>query len=148
LVADGYEVFAINPMASARYRDRHHVSRPKSDPGDAKVLADLLRTDRHNHRHVAGDSSIAEALKVLARAHQNAIWSRQRQSNTLRSALKDYHPGTLDVFGTDANHVDALAVLARAPTPTLGPTLSSSRIAKALRRGGRQRNIEKRAEEN
>jgi hypothetical protein len=147
LVAAGYEVFAINPMASARYRDRHHVSRAKSDPGDAKVLADLVRTDRHNHRRVAGDSSMAEALKVLARAHQNAIWSRQRQSNTLRSALKDYYPGALDALGTDLDHVDALAVLALAPTPTLGRTLSRSRIASALRRGGRQRNVEKRAEE-
>jgi hypothetical protein len=79
-------------MAASRYRDRHHVSGAKSDPGDAKVLADLVRTDRHNHRLVAGDSSLAEAIKVLARAHQNAIWSRQRQINALRSALKDYHP--------------------------------------------------------
>lgn len=147
LVAGGYEVFAVNPMAAARYRDRHHVSRAKSDPGDAKLLADLVRTDRHNHRHVAGDSSMAEALKVLARAHQNAIWSRQRQSNTLRSALKDYYPGALDAFGTDLTHGDALAVLALAPTPTLGRTLSRSKIASALRRGGRQRNIEIRAEE-
>ena len=147
LVAAGYQVYAINPMASARYRDRHHVSRAKSDPGDAKVLADLVRTDRHNHRHVAGDSSAAEALKVLARAHQNAIWSRQRQTNALRSALKDYYPGALEVFGTDLTHVDALAVLALAPTPALGRTLSRSKIASALRRGGRQRNIEKRAQE-
>jgi hypothetical protein len=123
------------------------VSRAKSDPGDAKVLADLVRTDRHNHRHVAGDSSAAEALKVLARAHQNAIWSRQRQTNALRSALKDYYPGALEVFGTDLTHVDALAVLALAPTPALGRTLSRSKIASALRRGGRQRNIEKRAQE-
>ena len=53
LVAAGYQVFAINPMAAARYRERHHVSGAKSDPGDAKVLADLVRTDRHNHRRVA-----------------------------------------------------------------------------------------------
>ena len=33
IVAAGYEVYAINPMALARYRDRHHVSRAKSDPG-------------------------------------------------------------------------------------------------------------------
>jgi hypothetical protein len=92
-VAANYQVFAINPMAAARYRDRHHVSGSKSDPGDAKLLADLVRTDRENHRAIAGDSTGVEALKVLARAHQNVIWSRQRQVNALRSALKDYHPG-------------------------------------------------------
>jgi hypothetical protein len=147
LVATGYEVYAINPMASARYRERHHVSKAKSDPGDAKVLADLARTDRHNHRQVAGDSSLAEGLKVLTRAHHNAIWSRQRQTNGLRSALKDYYPGALEAFSADLTHVDALAVLAIAPTPAIGRTLSRSKIAIALKRGGRQCNIEKRAEE-
>lgn len=53
LIAAGYQVYGINPMASARYRDRHHTSGAKSDPGDAKVLADLVRTDRLNHRVVA-----------------------------------------------------------------------------------------------
>ena len=65
LLAAGYEVYAINPMASARYRDRHATSGAKSDPGDAKVLADLVRTDRHNHRPIAGDSDLAEGVKVL-----------------------------------------------------------------------------------
>ena len=73
LVAAGYQVYAINPLAAARYRDRHSVSGAKSDAGDAKLLADLVRTDRHNHRPVAGDSPAAEAVKVLARAHQNLI---------------------------------------------------------------------------
>jgi transposase len=66
LVAAGYQVYAINPMAAARYRDRHHVSGAKSDAADAKLLADLVRTDRHNHRRVAGDSADAQAIKVLA----------------------------------------------------------------------------------
>ena len=56
LVAAGYQVFAVNPMSTSRYRDRHSTSGAKSDPGDAKVLADMVRTDRHNHRLVAGDS--------------------------------------------------------------------------------------------
>jgi hypothetical protein len=147
LLAAGYEVYAINPMASARYRDRHATSGAKSDPGDAKVLADLVRTDRHNHRPIAGDSDLAEGVKVLARGHQNAIWSRQRQINALRSALREYYPGALAAFGTDLASTDALAVLSVAPTPELGRALSRSKIASALRRGGRQRNIERRAEE-
>jgi hypothetical protein len=146
LVASGYHVFAINPMAAARYRDRHHVSGAKSDPGDAKMLADLVRTDRQNHRSVAGDSTLAEAVRVLARAHQNAIWSRQRQVNTLRSALKDYYPGALEAFGNDLADRDAVSVLALAPTPALGRLLSRSKIISALRRGGRQRNLEVTAE--
>ena len=147
LVAAGFEVYAINPLAAARYRERHHVSGAKSDPGDAKMLADLVRTDRHNHRRVAGDSSLGEALKILSRAHQNVIWSRQRQVNALRSALKDYYPGALEAFGTDLASGDALAVLTIAPTPALGGHLSRSKLMAALKRGGRQRNLERRATE-
>jgi transposase len=66
LVAAGYLVFAVNPMSTSRYRDRHSVSGAKSDPGDAKVLADMVRTDRHNHRPVASDSDTVPAVKVLA----------------------------------------------------------------------------------
>jgi hypothetical protein len=145
LVAAGYEVYAINPMAAAHYRDRHHVSGAKSDPGDAKMLTDLVRTDRHNHRPVAGDTPLAEALKVLARAHQNAVWSRQRHVNELRSALRDYFPGALEAFGTDLAHHDALAILGIAPTPSLARTLSKAKLVSALKRGGRQRRLEVRA---
>jgi transposase len=147
LLGAGYEVFAINPMASSRYRDRHAVSGAKSDTGDAKVLADLVRTDRHNHRPVSGDSELAEGIKLIARAHQSAIWGRQRQLNTLRSALREYYQGALTAFGTDLSHGDAIEVLQIAPTPELGRGLSRSKIASALRRGGRTRNIERRTEE-
>ena len=58
-------------MSTSRYRERHSTSGAKSDPGDARVLAELARTDAHNHRPVAGDSELAEAVKVLARAHQS-----------------------------------------------------------------------------
>ena len=147
LVAVGYEVYAVNPLASARYRDRHAVSGAKSDRGDAKMLADLVRTDRHNHRRIAADSDLAEAIKVLARGHQSAIWSRQRHLNSLRSALREYYPAALAAFGTDLASGDAVSVLGIAPTPELGRQLSLSRIAAALRGGGRQRNIEARAGE-
>ncbi len=50
LLAAGYQVYAINPLSAARYRERHVTSGAKSDPGDAKVLADLVRTDRAHHR--------------------------------------------------------------------------------------------------
>jgi hypothetical protein len=116
LVAAGYQVDAVNPLAVSRYRDRHATSGAKSDAGDAKVLADLVRTDRHNHRPVAGDSELAEAVKVLARSHQSLVWTRQRQVNQLRSLLREFYPGALAAFAGDLGGRDALAVLAAAPT--------------------------------
>ena len=144
LTAAGYQVFAINPLAVARYRDRHHVSGAKSDASDAKLLADLVRTDRHNHRRIAGDSPDAEAIKVLARAHQNLIWARTRHSNALRSALREYYPAALETFENLADR-DALAILGRAPTPADAKRLSVSKIRAALKAAGRQRNLDTRA---
>jgi transposase len=144
LGAAGYQVFAVNPLAVARYRERHQVSGAKSDAGDAKVLADLVRTDRHNHRALAGDSPEVEAIKVLARAHQNLIWTRTRHTNVLRSALREYYPAALEAFDDLADR-DALAVLGRAPTPEQAAHLSLSKIRAALKHAGRQRNIDARA---
>src|SRR6202047_4315647 len=144
LTAAGYQMFAVNPLAAARYRDRHHISGAKSDASDAKLLADLVRTDRHNHRRIAGDSGAAEAIKVLARAHQNLIWARTRHTNGLRSALREYYPAALQVFDDLADR-DALAILGRAPTPPDASRLSLAKIRSALKAAGRQRNLDSRA---
>jgi len=146
LAVAGYQIYAINPMAVARYRERHHVAGAKSDSADAKVLADLVRTDRHNHRQVAGDSADVEGIKVLARAHQSLIWARTRHTNQLRSALREYYPAALVAFD-DLHHRDALAVLSRAPGPQEGAALTASQLRAALKRGGRQRNLDRRAGE-
>ncbi len=144
LAAAGYEVFAVNPLAVARYRDRHYVSGAKSDAADAKLLADLVRTDRHNHRPIAGDTPQVEAIKVLARAHQNLVWSRNRNTNALHSARREYYPGALEAFDCLADR-DALAILGRAPSPVKAAHLSLSKIRSALKAAGRQRNLYSRA---
>src|SRR5690606_32638472 len=101
-------------------------------------------TDAHQHRPVAADSDLAEAIKLVARSHQSAIWSRRRLANQVRSALREFFPAALEAFD-DLTHTDAIAVLAAAPTPERARGLSRSKIASALRRGGRQLNIETRA---
>lgn len=146
LIAAGYLIYAINPLQAARYRERHGTSGTKSDPGDAHVLAEIIRLDRDHHRPVAGDSAIAEHVKVAARAHQTMIWTRQRSVNTLRSMLREFYPAALVAFEELADR-DALAVLAVAPRPELGARLTPARIAGLLRKAGRQRNLTHRAEE-
>jgi transposase len=137
LVAAGYRVYAINPMSVARYRERHSTSGAKSDAGDAHVLAEIVRLDRAHHRPVAADSPEAEALKLVARAHQSLIWDRQRHVLRLRSALREFFPAALAAF-PDLTAPDALELLGRAPAPDRAARLSRSRITAALRRARRR----------
>jgi hypothetical protein len=145
LVAAGYQVIAVNPLAASRYRERHTISRAKSDRGDARMLADLVRTDRHHHRPAKGDSGLAEAVKVLARGHQQLVWARQRQANILRSTLRAFYPAALAALGGDPGGRDAVAVLGLAPSPELGRVLSHPELVAALRRAGRRRQVDARA---
>jgi transposase len=148
LLAAGYQTSAVNPQVVSRYRGRHGSSRAKSDRGDAKVLADLVRTDRHNHRPVAGDSPLAEAVQVLARAHQTLIWARQRHVNALRSALREFYPGALAALGAQLAEPEALAVLALAPTPEQGRQLTRAAVRRALAQAGRRRSLQARVVAN
>lgn len=145
LVTAGYTVYAVNPRQVARYRDRHSTSGAKSDAGDAHVLADMVRTDRHQLRPIRGDTAQAEGLKVLARAHQNLIWDRQRQLLRLRSALREYFPAALAAFD-DLAAPDTLELLDAAPAPHTAAELSQSRIAGALQRA-RRRDVDAKAEQ-
>ncbi|MGH3709993.1 MAG: IS110 family transposase, partial [Pseudonocardiaceae bacterium] len=144
LVAVGYRVFAVNPMQVARYRERHSTSGAKSDAGDAHVLADMVRTDAHQLRPVAGDTALAEGIKVVARAHQSMIWDRTRHVLRLRSALREFFPAALKAFD-ELTAADALELLAAASDPQTAAGLSRNRIAGALKRA-RRRDVAGKAE--
>jgi len=141
LRAAGYQLFPINPLAVSRYRDRYAVSRAKSDPGDALVLANILRTDRAAHRPIPEDSELARSIRVLARAQQDAVWDRQQAANKLRSLLREYYPTLLATFD-DLTSGDARATLGVAPTPAVAGKLRRATLRAALIRAGRQRNID------
>src|SRR5664279_723339 len=128
----GYQVFAINPLSSARYRERHSTSGAKSDAGDAHVLAEIVRLDRDHHWQVAGDTDLVDAVKLVARAHQTAIWERTRQTLRLRSALLEYFPAAVEAF-EDLAAADTLILLGRAPSPARAAKLTRSQVVSALR---------------
>ncbi|UAK31441.1 IS110 family transposase [Nocardia asteroides] len=143
LIAAGYSVFVVNPLQAARYRERHTVSGAKSDPADAHVLADMVRTDSHQLRPVAADSAEVEALKVMARAHKTLIWERTRHVQRLRHALREYFPAALEAFD-DLTASDALELLGKAPEPVSAARLSLNQIRAALTRA-RRRGVEAKA---
>jgi transposase len=142
LIAAGYRVFAINPLQVARYRERHSVSGAKSDAADAHTLADMVRTDSHQLRQVAGDSDRAEAVKVVARAHKTLIWERTRHAQRLRNALREFFPAALQAFD-DLTAGDALELLTKAPDPEAAARLTLAQITAALKRAHRHHVAEK-----
>ena len=149
LRATGRQVFAINPMAVARYRERSSVSRKKSDAIDAAALANILRTDMHVHRPLPADSELAQAIAVLARAQQDAVWDRTQAHNKLRSVLREFYPAVLAAFADKRDGImrpEARALLAAAATPAAAAKLTRTQLRALLTRSGRKRSIDTEAE--
>ena len=145
LRATGRKVYPINPMAVSRYRDRHSAAGRKSDHGDAVVLANILRTDRHAHRPLPADTELAQAIAVLARAQQDAIWARTTAHNKLRTCLREYFPGFLAAFADARGGItrpEARTILAAAPTPAAAAKLTLTQLRSLLKKAGRQRGID------
>jgi transposase len=145
LRATGRKVYPINPMAVARYRDRHSAAGRKSDRGDAVVLANVLRTDAHAHRPLPADTELAQAIAVLARAQQDAVWARTGAHNKLRSHLREYYPGLLAAFAEVRGGImrpEARVILAAAPDPAAAAALTLARLRTLLREAGRSRGID------
>jgi transposase len=149
LRATGRQVYPVNPMSVARYRDRHSVAGRKSDKGDSAVLANVLRTDRHAHRPLPADSELAQATAVLARAQQDAVWDRTTAHNKLRSHLREYFPGFLAAFAAARDGLmrpEARVVLAAAPDPASAAKLTTVRLRALLKKAGRVRGIDAEAQ--
>jgi transposase len=149
LRATGRKIYPVNPMAVARYRDRHSVAGRKSDHGDAVVLANILRTDLHAHRPLPADSELAQAIAVLARAQQDAVWDRTTAHNKLRSHLREYFPGFLAAFAAARDGImrpEARVVLAAAPDPASAAKLTTAQLRALLKKAGRVRGIDAEAQ--
>jgi transposase len=137
LAGAGFTVYPINPRAVARYRERHGQAGGKSDPGDAAVLADILRTDRHRHRPLPESTDHALAIKALARQHQEATWALHQSTSRLRSVLLEFYPQAAQAFPKLKHHA-ATTVLAAASTPADGAKLTRRRVQALLHKCGRR----------
>ncbi|MFJ5680723.1 IS110 family transposase [Streptomyces sp. NPDC093097] len=145
LLAAGYQVYAVNPKQAARFKERYSTSGAKSDKGDAHALADMVRIDRAQLRPIAGDSDLAQAVKVIARAHQTLVWERTRTFQRLRNTLREYFPGALAAYaGLELTSTDALELLVKAPTPETGKKLTKTQTTAVLARH-RRRNRDQKA---
>jgi transposase len=147
LRATGRVIYPINPLAASRYRSRYAVSGAKSDATDAVLLANIIRTDAAAHRPLPADTELAQAIRVLARAQQDAVWARQQIGNQIRDLLKDFYPAALVAFAElptgGLARADARTILAAAPTPAQAAKLTPARLRRLLIKAGRRRDLDR-----
>jgi len=141
----GRVIYPINPLTASRYRARYAVSGAKSDATDAVLLANIIRTDPDAHRPLPADTELAQAIAVLARAQQDAVWDRTTAHNRLRSHLREYFPAFLAAFADARGGItrpEARAVLAAAPTPADAAKLTVTQLRGILKKAGRSRGLD------
>jgi transposase len=109
-------VYPVNPKALDRVRDRYRMSQSKSDPFDARVLSEFLRTDHAHLRPLRPSSEQAQELKLLTRDQRRVVRHNTRLLNQLKITLKEYYPRPLDLFG-DLDTQIAQDFLKAYPTP-------------------------------
>ena len=127
LLAAGFPVVPIHPNVVKACRPRYRAAAAKSDPGDAYMLADILRTDGHRFRPLTPVSDEIKALRALVRGRDDLVASRVGLANQLRSLLESFWPGAAAIFA-DVDSRVALAFLARFPTPESARRLGPSRM--------------------
>ena len=135
LLAAGYVIYALNPKAVDRYRERTRLSGGKTDPADAELLARILVTDRDRHQPLRPSSAVVEELRVLARQDEVASRDQTRLHNRLRQDLLAAFPAVLDAF-PDLAALSALRFLERWPTAAEADALSEAELAAFLRAQG------------
>lgn len=131
LVEAGFIVVPIHPNVVKACRSRYSTVHAKSDPGDAYLLADLLRTDGHRFEPLRPLSDELRALRAMVRGRDDLVAERVAVANQLRSLLDSYWPGAVTIFA-DIDSPIALSFVERYPTPQSARRLGPKRLARFL----------------
>lgn len=133
LLDAGFRIVPIHPNTLKASRPRYAAAPSKSDPGDAFILADLLRTDGHRFRPLRPLSDETRALRALVRTRDDLVAQRIALANQLRALLESFWPGAAMIFA-DIDSPIALAFLAQYPMPQRAQHLGEKRLAAFLAR--------------
>jgi transposase len=131
LVDAGFVVTPVHPNVVKACRPRYRAVAAKSDPGDAYILADILRTDGHRLTPLKPQSDVIKALRALVRGRDDLVATRLVLANQLRALLESFWPGAAGLFADIASPI-ALAFLQRYPTPESANRLGEKRMAAFL----------------
>lgn len=135
LLDEGLAVYVIPPRQLKALRTRYGSTGAKSDPGDAYVLADVLRTDKRRLKPLTSDSPETKALRALTRTRKDLVEARVALVNQLRAQLELCFPGAVGMF-YELDSPMSIAFLRRYPTAVRAARMTEARLAAFLRRIG------------
>lgn len=120
----GYtRVYVIPPNVVKSSRGRFGQSGARSDRSDARLLADLLRTDRARLQPWQPDGLLTREMRAKVSLIGYLTRSTTRLSNRLRAVLLRYYPAALHVF-SDLTTQIALHFIQTYNTPCVAAELS------------------------
>lgn len=124
LIEQGYsQIYVLPPNAVKSAQGRYRQSGAKSDRSDARLIADILRTDRARYHAWVPDSELTRQIRAtvsLIDFLNKQIW---QTANRLRAALVRYYPVALEVFSALDNQI-TLAWIIQYPTPQAARAVS------------------------
>jgi hypothetical protein len=111
-----FELYPVNPLQLARYRETFSPGGAKDDRPDSELLCELLYCHRDRLRALQPDSVLSRKLSFFNEGRREAVDQGNRLSNAMKSQLKVYFPLALELLDQDTSTVLAADLLLRWPT--------------------------------
>ena len=143
LLADGLALVHVPGLAVNRAAHGYAGGERKSDPQDARVIADLVRT-RDGLRPIRPDDDATASLRLLVSRRRDRVQDQGRRVSRLRQLLSQAHPSLEAKL--DLTCKGPLALLTRYVTPAEIGRASVKAITRHLRRTPNLRDPERLAE--
>lgn len=131
LLADGLALVHVPGLAVNRAAHGYAGGERKSDPQDARVIADLVRT-RPGLRPIRPEDDATASLRLLVSRRRDLVQDQTRRIARLRQLLSQAHPGLEAAL--DLTCKGPLALLTRYVTPAQIARATPKALVRHLRR--------------
>ncbi len=95
---DFFVIYPVNPTTLAKYREAFTPSRAKDDPTDAELVVDLILRHPERFKPLQPQSVEMRTLTALVEQRRRLVDDKNRITNRMRVALKQYYPQALAWF--------------------------------------------------
>jgi transposase len=136
------QVYVLPPNQVKSNQGRFRQSQAKDDPEDARLIADILRTDRNRLQPWHPDSLLTRQMRAKVSLILHLTEQTTRLSNLLRSVLLRYYPAALQVFKSGLTTQIAPEFIQAYPTPQAAQALSYAEFESFARSHGYRRRQE------